>query len=549
MREKIKVFLLYCISFLLFFLRFPLSGTLPGKTDCWWHLATFSDFESRLWAYWYHLPVTTSYFPSKGLWLYGEPSFGVGLIYIVIHSILPNYIWSFYLLFVVLFSFTAFAFYLLTEQFVHARLPRIVGGFFFTIANFSLGHLDHHNTFFWALAFFSILFFYKYLTTRSNYNLYLMFVLWGLQIYFSTTIFVYLSIWIILLFLLYYKDWVGAKPWLHLILGGVICALLMFPLLRIYVFSSEIKSAYNPSLFASGAVVSNLWPSDFLRFLPNNIFYPSESDIDFDLLYNIKCAAPGIILFLLFLAGFKQIPSKLLIVAVVGLILALGSEVRISSWSIPMPMKLYYANLPNLPFLRTPIRAYFLVHWMLCLGAVYGLNRFRGRLRISGILLITGLFFFENVPTKLPSADAAALVAESTHIAKYLSEGVPGSIVHLPSELFPKFPISENPYKMNIIAREYFYSFVQTVYKRNTINGSAGYIPRDRIEINKVLQLQSSIDFKNLLQQYDVKYVILHKDLMLKEESCVWDSIGKYSFLHLERKIDSCYIFSVDHSD
>src|SRR5580698_7698835 len=99
-RNSLSVLLLYIAAFALFFLSLPLSGSIAGETDCWWHLAVFSDFENRLLAYIHHLPVTTSYFPAKALWLYGEPSFGVGVFYIIIHSLVSDYIWSYYILYV-----------------------------------------------------------------------------------------------------------------------------------------------------------------------------------------------------------------------------------------------------------------------------------------------------------------------------------------------------------------------------------------------------------------------------------------------------------------
>ena len=548
MAEKLKIYGVYFIAFLLFFIQIPLNGCLAGKTDCWWHLGTFLDFENRLHDFINHVPSTTSYFPAKALWLFGEPSFGVGGIYVFIHSFVHNYIWSFYLLYVILFSFTAYAFYLLAGQFVSAVLPRLAGGFFFTMSNFTLGHLDHHNTFFWAIAFLCVLSFYRYLSGRSLLKLYWVFVLWGLQIYFSTTIFIYLSIWIFILALINYKEYTNKRLLPHLILAGCILVVLISPLLLLYVFNPEIKNAYNPSLFANGNVVSNLWLRDFIRFLPDNIFYSKQTDIDFDLLYNIKCAAPGIVLLILFFLGLKILPRSIFYIALVALILALGSELKIGPWSIPMPMKLYYSNFPNFPFLRTPVRAYFMVHWLLCMAAVYGLNRFNGSdlRRASMVLFVLVLFICENVPAHLSAAKADKLIIESRHISDFISKGETGAVLHLPSELFPTFPIRENMYGMNVIGREYFYSFFQTVYRRNTINGSAGYIPKTRIRVNDVLQFRSEDDFKKMLKQYEIKYVLLHKDLMLDTERKTADTISHYPFLHLQQKIDNCYVYSVE---
>lgn len=549
MKEKPKIFFVYFLFFLLLFLQFPLSGSLPGKTDCWWHLATFSDFINRVHSYVHHIPATTSYYPAKALWLYGEPSFGIGALYMGIHTLLNNYIWSFYLLYVLLFSLTAFTYYLLAGEFVSTSIPRIVGGFFFTLANFSLGHLDHHNTFFWAIAFLALWSLYRLFDTRSIRWLYAVFILWGLQIYFSTTIFIYLSVWIFILMIIHYRNVIRADIAVHILTAGSILFLLIAPLLLMYLFNPEIKNAYNPSLFAKGSVVSNLWLSDYLRFLPGNMIYPVRSDIDFDLLYNIKCASPGITLLFIFIYGFKELPSKVLLLALLGLVFACGAEIKIGYWSIPMPMKLYYSSFHDLPFLRTPIRAYFMVHWVICIGAVYGLNKLGGSIakKTAFIFLILMLFLFENIPFRLSAAGAESLIEEGTRVSGFIDENMQdGVVLHLPSQIFPSFPIHQNACGMNTIGREYYYSFMQTMYDRNSINGSAGYFPHTRMDINEALQLRSDLRFKKTLERYNVRFVILHKDLMVGEENYITDSLLRYSFLHFQKQIDSCYIFKVE---
>jgi hypothetical protein len=548
MIDKIKILLLYSFCFAILFLKIPLHGYLPGKTDCWWHLAVFSDFENRLYAFIHHLPVATSYFPSKALWLYGEPSFGVGAIYAVIHFVVNNYIWSFYLLYVFLFSFTAIAFYFLAGQFISARLPRFAGGLFFTLANFALGQFDHHNVFFWGIALLTILFLHIFLNTSKILFLYLFFFLWGIQIYFSTTIFTYLTIWVIVLLLINFQSWFKISLLTHFAVGGIFSLLLVSPFLLMYLGNPQLKLAYNPSIFANGHNTSNLWLVDWIRFLPSNICHASLSDIDFDLLYNIKCVAPGIVLLLLFFLGCKRLSGKLFLsLAILGILLSAGSEVKLGSWIIPMPMKLFYLNFPDSPLLQTPIRAYFLVHWVLCMGAVFGIQNISKRTTKGWRLacVATLLFLLENVPIKFPSTKADEIIFEGVHLAGFLQAHAFGDILHLPSQTFPKFPIEKSALGVNAIGREYIYSFWQTMYKKNSPNGSAHFFPKPRVELNECLQLGSAQKFYSQLIKYNIQFVLFHDNFLLQSETYIKDSLTSYSFLKPEITIGSTEIFSV----
>ena len=501
---------------------------------------------NRFYALIHGLNVTSSFYPYKYPWLFGEPGFGAAVFYLIINSVVSNYIWSYYLVYVLLFSITGFAFFMLAGEYVRSYFSRFAGGLFFTMANYALGQFDHHNVFFWGLALISIYLLQRFISAKRVIFLWLSFLLLGIQIYFSSTIFIYLVLCLATFIIVHHRVWFQGFFWLHLTGAILLSFFIILPFILLFVSSPEIKQAYDPAITAHGYNTSNLWLIDYVRFLPGNIFYPQLKDIDFDLLYIIKCVSPGIVLFTLCILGFRSLPQKIFLsILLIGFILSLGSELRLGSIIIPMPMQIYYSHFPKAPLFLTPIRAYFMVHFVICMAAASGLSMivhyFKNGLWIGFVIII--LFLLENIPSRLPSSPAKQAIDEGRLVSAILAKEKEGCVLHLPSQIFPSFPIERGVMQMNAFSREFYYILLQTMYKKNSMNGVDRLVPLKRIEFNTIFQLNSRDSFEHLLRTYDVNEVVFHDDLALKDEHRLEDSLSQYPFLKLKEKVGNCSVF------
>ena len=126
------LFLLYFVFFFFLFLQFPLSKSLPGNCDSWLAVALSNTYLKNILSFSERVRFMDP-FSHKNIFMYGESSPGLGLLFILCKMLVWNDLWSYFLFLVVQLTLTSFSFLLFANIFVKHRWSSFLGGLFFVV--------------------------------------------------------------------------------------------------------------------------------------------------------------------------------------------------------------------------------------------------------------------------------------------------------------------------------------------------------------------------------------------------------------------------------
>ena len=149
-------------------LQFPLADSLPGKTDCWYHVAISNEYRLIIQEWFAGVEYGTAYYPAKHLFLYGEPAKGGAMIYLLIDFLVSNPVWSWYFFYTFLFAMNSLGVYLVARKIDVSLSSAIAVGLMFSCANYTFGQLDHQNTLSWYPGLFALNYLLGYLRSQSS---------------------------------------------------------------------------------------------------------------------------------------------------------------------------------------------------------------------------------------------------------------------------------------------------------------------------------------------------------------------------------------------
>jgi|GEM_PF-1322522 len=518
-RRSLIFFLLF---FLALFLQYPLSGSLPGNTDTWFYLTLFNHYQNLLTGI-FGTPAGGAYYPSMPFFLYAEPSFLSGAIFIFFKTIgLPN-LWAYYAFISLIYGLNAFALYKIARLYGASTFGALFAGLAFTASNYALGNIDQQNAVVYFPALFSIYYFRKFLFSYEHKHLVYCLLIGGLQIYFSSYIFIFQSVILGLIGLYNIKE-IAQTPELRTPLLKYFCIypILILPFAYLYIFNDRIEQSYDPSSQFKGFIMSSLHLQDFIRVLPNNLIIPESTDINIPLLAHIRSAYIGLSLYVLAAIGLITFRHRIevLMIALIGLLISIGPYLQLGSTSIPMPMYIYYEILHMDAFMRTPCRAFTIFTIALAILAAMGISHIikRHKYGIYISFAICFVFLLENIPTPLEKHPSTFFLHPPKEYVALLKEQGQVPCLNLPSSLFS--PNNEFIAPLEEYNREHIYTFWQTFHKQPVLNGSAGYFPTPRMNNNDwAKSLSNPQSIPNLISQNNLGYIIYHKTFVLPSDN------------------------------
>ena len=552
-RKNINLFILgtYFLFFLILFAQFPLKKAIPGNCDSWLVIALSNSYLNEIISSMTNVPIGTSMYPAENIFSYGESSPGGAFLFLLFRIFGLNNINSYYLYITSIFALTAFGIFLLSRFYTRSILPSLLAGFMFTCSNFILANIDDSIIVFYFLPAMTILFLKKYLKYYRIKYLYFSAIFGGLQIYFSSYVFIYQTIVLTVFVLLYPRKFLGhnkVAPFLKYI---AIYALLSIPYMISYLSIYSNANFFNP--FGPpehiGASCS-LTPINFFRVLPNNLIYDfniyfierSNTTNSFSSLlahqglywgFLRKSAFIGFLV--LFLAGlsFKKINKhklELIIIGLLGVILSTTQSINLCGVEIYPPLKVLSSIFPILKYLRVPLRAYALFIFAISILAAFGMKAIIPKIKFKGfksliLLIVCFIFFLENIPMPLQAYNIENYDRIPAEYANFFKNTENKIILDLPSRGINNFDISQRDlFHYN---REIIYMNWQNQHKQNIFNGVNGYFPKKRSEIQKIVNQLPNTTALASLKNMGLDYIVFHKDMVLSPDEDILESLKK----------------------
>ncbi len=422
----------YLVFFLILFAQFPLRGALPGNTDTWLvGIAIPNTVRS-------HAGAWLSGDDAPGQWLYpaerpllhGETALGTGLIFALIRSLLPGDVVAYWLFISLIFAGSSWGLFLLARDYLGDDRAAFLSGFAFGAANFTLANIDSPHTSFWGLAFAALLLIRRYLSGGPTRYLYGGAALGAVQVYCSAYVFLFVSLWALLLFVLGGGRLPGRPAVVRpLVLALVIYALIAAPFFVIYLGAMDDADFVKPVDHPLFAATCSLDPADLARALPGNLIYPEGppltgrdigalqrefarlgrdpgliDDADTRLIMGPRSpgsqeahwpsvrrrAHIGVGLWALALAGLfgfwragrrarapgpgpdRSTGLELCLIGALGLILALGPVIMLWGHGYPTPLLPLYDVSPLVRLFRVPVRAFAMTLASVSIAAGFG---------------------------------------------------------------------------------------------------------------------------------------------------------------------------------
>ncbi len=506
----------FLFSLILLNVWYP-EGQLPGPYDSWFNLSLCREWINTLSSHWEGIEPTYVFWPNRGLAAYSEPSPFLVPFYFIGTCFFPDPFDAYLCFIAILWSLNVVGVAVFARGILNAWLPAILCSIFFGWSNYFFSQIEHPNAFFWGFCFPALLCLESALRKeRTKYWLAFAFLV-ILQAYSSTTVLTYLFVICVLLVISSWRYWFfSRRQWLKMLMTIGILLLLIYPLINFYLFSGFLKEAYNPAVHAGASVTSNLHFEDFFHASPGNLWLPSHPEFSFSLLARIRSAFPGLTLLIGFFwmilgssTKVRELKGWVFLLGVSGFILSSGSELNIWGIHIPMPMKLFYDYAGDSTFLRTPIRAYFLMIMAFSLASAHVMAS--GNRLLSPLFVL--LFLLESVPWTAKGVAGRNFSPEQKQIRAIRNVAAGAKVLHLPSSVLLGSP-GKGVYP-DWMSREYIYDYWQTAHQLNSINGFTGFLPYSRISIDRLLKEEK---YDSLLINYSVGAVVWHKRFILKEE-------------------------------
>jgi len=542
-----KSFFFFITFFLILFIQFPITESLPGNSTSWLALAisnSYSHFFSQLIS---GEELTSFFYPLKNIFSYGQGAPIPAILFLIFKTIGFNDLWSYYFFLTLIFSLSAWAISLLAYEYTKSKVPSVFAGFAFTIGNFIFANIDDPHEIFFFFPVLSLLFLKKFKEQGVKKHFYLAMLLGGIQIYCSFYIFVFQTIYILGDFLILGRRW-KTRDFKTLLGGTLIYHFLIFPVIAFHLYALLKLKIINP--FDSMAVIKScsLMLKDFFAPMEGNILYGGRSQgIEEPLFWSFirRHAFTGVLFFGLGIIGlannFKKY-SELILLAALGLFIALGPQwVLTENIKFTSPLTFFYEYIPLSLFLRVPLRAFFFTILSLTIGAAFTLKRFERKLSRPIIAILFIFHFLENCPVPLKAFNATYIEPPSAYLS-YFAEKKGRVIIDLPTNLGVAFQNSHRdlfPYN-----REMIYMNWQTKHKQNILGGAHGYWPKSRVELQKLIDELPAKESFLRLKSLGVTDFIFHKKMVLEEESHLLKILKESANLSLVHEDELIAIFN-----
>jgi len=581
LRPHLLVLALYLAWFLLLFSQFPASGRLPGNIDTWYAIAFTNSYLNEVREAFGIESYGSFLYPVEHPHSYGESSIGLAIVPMLLRALGLGDIAAYYLFLSLVFTGTAFSAYLVATLYLPRRAPAVLAGFVAASSNFMLSTIDSPHTTFFGIAFLAFYFFKLWLDSGRRRHLCASAILAGIQTWFSAYVFLLLGVALAVLVAANLRQIAGRPGGLRgIALHVAMTAALASPFFAWYF--SHLQGFYD---WRSQAVLfaefNSLDVQDFFNPMPGNLIYPEGHRFDHEDAVALQArlgrsdpffsteefqlligAAPeageesmwvasrrrafiGVTPLLLALLGaWGREPGRreLLALLAVAVVLALGPVDVFGGRVVPMPLYLLYEHVPLFHMFRIPGRAFALGLLALGVLAARGLDGLVEKLAPSarGALLAASIasclvVLAENVPVPMRSFEAARWAEPPAELVSFFSSRPEAVILDLPSGI--GYGLAGSAKDLNVFNRELIYMNWQTRHGATIVNGVNGYIPDERIAIQKLISRLPAPEAVEGLALTGVTHIVFHEDLALPGEERLLPALR--SSPRLEPLVDS----------
>lgn len=549
-RKKINFIVLgaYILFYLVLFAQFPLKNSIPGNCDTWAAIALSNTYLNEIVEILSGEDIGNSMYPVKNVFSYGEASPGCGLLFLIFRLLGFNDIYSYYFYISFIFALTAFGGFLLAKFYTKSIFPSFFAGFAFSCTNFMFANIDDSIVVFYFLPALSILYLKKYFRYSKPSHLFLSSFFGGAQAYFSGYVFLFQTIIIITLIFLYWKEFLKPKKIRFCLSYFVIYFFLASPLVIFY-FSSYYGLVFeNPH---GGLTTTNelcsLGFANYFQVLPDNLIYQFNNTRFDGLDHWVVIRKSAFIGFLVvFLAGisFMKISKskiELVIIALLGLILCNARTINLSGLEILSPLGVLYLVVPILTYIRIPLRAHIIFILAISILSAFGMKhlipktKMKGMKRIGLIFVFCLVHFLENVPVPLISYNIEKFAEIPVEYKQIFADSENKIILELPSRVGKIVGQTQDDlFQYN---REFIYMNWQTQHKQNILNGANGYIPEERLQMQKFIDQLPASNALAALRAIGLDCIVFHKDMVLNDDIHTLDMLLEIK--ELEQVLDT----------
>ncbi len=507
---KGNISVLFLFIILTIFLTYPLiinfNTALPALS---------ADPMINIWALnWVHYQLLNDpfnlfnaniYFPHSETLTYSESLIASAIISLPIKLLAKNPITSYN--FVIFFAFVicAWGTYLLVNHLLDNKLIAFFAGAAFSFCSFKFHHLVHLQLITIQWFPFIILYLHKYSKSKKFLHLLsggLFYLLLALSSGYYALFALLLLCIMIPFYWLFFRQQLGKRFWLHIIITGLILAIFLIPFFYPYY---RVKNEMN---FTQSLRANKFFSCDVMDYLA------SQSNIWGGLVKIQKQEPlfPGRILIALLLIsliigikrGFSSQQKLYALMSLCAFIFSLGPVLHFKGKAlIPLPYLLIYKYIPGFNGLRAPCRFGIFVIFGLVILSCFGLKEITIYIKkwktpkYFLVIILTLLVLAEHV--RIP-INIGALERAFPQVYQWLAYQTGDfAIIELPL-----------PHQAQI-ANNLRYMYYSTSHWKRIVNGCSGHHPRSYNKLHWALKsFPRPESIKYLKEHYAIKYIILH---------------------------------------
>jgi hypothetical protein len=540
MKQKWTILTAFFILFLLFFIQYPLQGSLTGNLDTIANLAMYKQIKLYIDSWFTGNDFGSLCYPLENVIVYFGADFGAGIIHVLFNYLGMSDIWANWMFIAIVFTLNSFALFLLLNLYLKDEKIAFAGSLIFNLSHFTLANLENPNALFFFFFFLSLYFYEVYLSSKGE-NLKVLFkaaVLGCIQIYLSPYLFLFHCIvWFILI--LFREPKLFSKIFfIKYIKITLLYLIIISPFLYFFVFNSAIDSSKNSIFEEDYTFLFSLNIPDFTRVLPHHLYKNYIEIFDNPFLSKIKAAFLGYAFYIIAIYGWIKTRQKWmwLLIAVVGIIIAIGPFLVLDMNNMkPFIMYPFYKYGGMGDILRVPSRAFFITVFAGTIMISFALKSLNEKFQNFPIwMILCIIILLENVPLRMEVYDQKAVLHPEKVFMQYLNNHPESITVSVPTQL-GNYLGDRN---------EYIYMYWQHIHKRTILNGNLAFIPEARLKTDATFKDLNSYTLTDLIRSHDITTIAYHKDLP-QQNLIQLDSLKSFTFLQKQVENERVAIFEV----
>jgi hypothetical protein len=530
----------FVLYFILLFILFPLQNAFIGNSDAIVHVAYFYEHWHELQHFISGKDFGSAYFPEAGIGAYMETYFGETVFFFIGKLLTGSDVWAFFILYVAMYALNGWSVYLLSNYYSQHRWAAFVAGIIFSSSCFMMSTLELMNGVAFFCIPFSIYFLERFIDEKKYRFLALSAFILSIESLFSAYHFFMGSLVWLVLMVTRFKHVIQFD--FKKLIAVVIPAVLVAIPLVLKILSSDIATAYNPIQGEENVyALFSMNLKSFMTSIPGNLIYPRPDEVEFAIKTSYR-GNLGVICLLLFIFGISRKSLRrytFLIILLVATAVSFGPYTFINGQKINLPTAFIYNSEFFGTFFRMPGRAFVISNFIIALFCGIGfkavlkwLHLKRASFVFAGLVVL--LFTIENqaIPPYIYQHKSLVNVPEEYDAIK--GEQL-ANIADFPSSLFTSTGYVNG---ISEFTREYRYHYWQAKHQQNTINGSASYYPKTRMENNeRMMKITEPNQLDALIKINQLDYIVFHKELVLFEEELELEAFFRNS-PQLKLKLD-----------